>query len=253
MSSYPAPNPPPPVLGVYNELNWYSKEDPTGPVGPQGVQGGIGIGVQGFQGNQGLQGGGGAGTQGPQGWQGGGGLGTQGPQGFQGTAGGGGGTTTYNFYSYGNSLSANGYFYTDTIGATTTTKCVRYTLNGQYQGSSSSGDGFQLVIRDNIGVLTTTNFYNIVNAGVYNAPFQIVATVGNNPTTSNTYYLNIVLQIGGEWNAASPPTQNCLVGSINCGPTIPFARSMIGNTFQVGYNFASSGTVYLISALKELF
>ncbi len=56
MSSYPSPNPPPPVLGIYNETNWYGKEDPTGPVGPQGVQGGIGIGSQGFQGNQGWQG-----------------------------------------------------------------------------------------------------------------------------------------------------------------------------------------------------
>lgn len=57
MSSYPAPNPPPPPLGIYNENNWYSKSDPTGPVGPQGVQGGLGpVGLQGRQGFQGFQG-----------------------------------------------------------------------------------------------------------------------------------------------------------------------------------------------------
>jgi hypothetical protein len=58
MSSYPAPNPSPPPLGIYNEQNWYSKSDPTGPVGPQGVQGGLGppgvAGSQGFQGWQGI-------------------------------------------------------------------------------------------------------------------------------------------------------------------------------------------------------
>jgi len=62
MSTYPPPNPTT-VLGIYNETNWYGKEDPSGPVGPQGVQGGVGaVGATGFQGNQGWQGSGSAGT-----------------------------------------------------------------------------------------------------------------------------------------------------------------------------------------------
>jgi len=57
MSSYPAPNPPPPPLGKFNDRNWFSKSDPTGPVGPQGVQGGLGPpGIAGNQGFQGFQG-----------------------------------------------------------------------------------------------------------------------------------------------------------------------------------------------------
>lgn len=44
MSTYPPPNPTT-TLGVYNEQNWYGKEDPTGPVGPQGA-----IGTQGLPG-----------------------------------------------------------------------------------------------------------------------------------------------------------------------------------------------------------
>lgn len=181
-------------------------------------------------------------------------AGLAGTQGFQGIEGAGGASVTFNhYYNYATSLTSSGIIYNDTIGATVNTNCVRYTLNGQYQGDAGNGDTFQMVISDSTGTMTTSDIYSMVNSGTYNVPYQIVATVGNNPTTSNVYYLNVVLQIGGEWNASSPPVQNCLVGSINVGPTIPFGRSIIGNSFRVGFNFGSGGTVYLLSALKELF
>jgi len=144
MSSYPAPNPPPPPLGYFNERNWFSKSDPTGPVGPQGVQGGLGpVGVQGFQGRQGLQGGGGAGTQGNQGFQG---LGTQGNQGVQGTAGGGGGGGTQFYYIQGASITPSQYVASTTAVNVSIPQASRVdgtplaSLNGQYWVSTMYQD-----------------------------------------------------------------------------------------------------------------
>lgn len=127
MSNYNPPDPLPPPLTIFNNVNWEvpdvisgggggaGPQGIAGPIGPQGLQGNQGIvgvqgsqgsqgilglqGIVGLQGNQGWQGIVGAGTQGNQGWQGIVGSGTQGQQGLQGTAGGGGGGDTVSFVS----------------------------------------------------------------------------------------------------------------------------------------------------------
>jgi hypothetical protein len=227
-------------------------------VGLQGYQGHQGVeGLQGYQGVQGIHGlQGFQGIEGLQGFQGNDGLnGVQGNLGLQGYQGAGGaGTFVWNWYAYSNVLTSTGIFYTDNpIASSTSMSITRYTLNGLLQGDTNSS----FVLRVLAVGTSLSDMYTVTGSGPgtpYNVPFQIVITIGSNPPTGNITYLNTVYQLGGEWNAAAPPANNCKYGSISVGPTIPYNGSPTTSSLQVGFDLVSlSSQAYLLSSLKEVF